>query len=484
MKILKKLTSLAVLCILAASMVLPLSVHAAGSATIAFSKSNPSVGDTVTVTIRVSAANMYGINVTGTYNEEVLTYVSGASNGGAGVFQIADSESFNGESSKSFSLTFKATKSGSSNISVNGQVASGIPSVDEDVAASATLSVKDLTLSSNANLKSLSLSEGSLSPTFSANTTDYKVSVNKSVTQCIIYAAAAESGATVAISGSSELEIGENKRTVTVTAPSGNRKVYSITIVRSEVDEEFTGNLATVIEGASFAVLNDISAVTLPDGFNVSKTVYNGEDVSVAADTNEEFVIYYLKSAESGEVAPYLYDEENNSFEKLVIITQMSKSYIVAKLPSEYTVPTDFKATTVEIDGVELECYTKDSEGYEDMYFLYCYHDGEYTTYRYDAAEKILQRSAEYQYGEALIEEAVAEETKSFSDRFAELSSNAKLIVVGALIVMVGFVALIILLIVRFIKRSRLADFDIEDYMEDFDSIQIDDNFEITADDE
>ena len=99
---------------------LPMNVFAAGSASIAFSKQNPLVGDTMSVTIKVSADNMYGVNISGNYNEEVLTYVSGASEGGAGLFKIADSESFNGESSKSFTPTFKANKSGSSSISVTG----------------------------------------------------------------------------------------------------------------------------------------------------------------------------------------------------------------------------------------------------------------------------------------------------------------------------------------------------------------------------
>ena len=138
---------------------------AAGSASIAFSNQSPTVADTVTVKVTVSAPNMYGINITGTYNEEVLSYVSGASSAGAGIFQIAETESFNGESSKSFSIVFKAKKAGSSPITFSGQVSCqetvGTLPVDVDVSTSATLTVKDVTLSNNANLKYLRPGAGS-----------------------------------------------------------------------------------------------------------------------------------------------------------------------------------------------------------------------------------------------------------------------------------------------------------------------------------
>ncbi|MBQ6847721.1 MAG: cadherin-like beta sandwich domain-containing protein, partial [Clostridia bacterium] len=346
--------------------ILPFNTLAAGSASIAFSKQNPTVGDTVTVTVTVSATDMYGVNVSGSYNEEVLTYISGASSGGAGLFQIADSENFNGESSKSFTLTFKAKKAGTSSISIKGQVASGIPPADVDVSSSANFSVKDVTLSNNANLSSLRTSAGSLSPRFSQNVTEYTVNVKNSVTECKVYGTTADPNATIGIVGSATLKVGQNKRVLTVTAPSGAQKSYTLTIIRSEVEEpeetvsdtssvsETSAALETIIDGVSYMVLQDISSVELPVGFNVTKRLYNNEEVSVAIDEKENYELFYLKSADSDIAVPYTFDDAKNLFKKVNIITQGSNSYIVAEIPEDLTVPDDFTAKTVKIQDISI----------------------------------------------------------------------------------------------------------------------------------
>ena len=463
---------------------------AAGSASISFSKSNPTVADTVTVTVTVSAPNMYGISIVGSYNEEVLTYVSGASSGGAGGFRIADSESFNGESSKSFAVVFKAKKAGSSPISISGQVASGIPPVDTDVAASATLNVKDVTLSSNANLKYLRPSAGSLSPRFSPNVTEYTVNVKKNVTECKVYADTVEANAKVAVTGSATLKIGNNTRVVTVTAPSGAQKSYTLTIIRSDVDEpeeesdtsstaEVPSALETIIGGASFVVLKDISSVELPVGFNITKRLYNNEEITVAIDDKENYELFYLKSADGEEIAPYTYDEEKNAFKRVQIITQGSNSYIVAEIPDDLTVPKEYTAKSVKIQEMNISAYKSEDEALKDMYYIYCYFGGEYNMYRYDTVENVLQRSPEFELISA--ERQTQTSNIEFLNRFNKLSANAKTIVVCLCVAFVGIVALVVLAIIKLVRHGRFTDFDLEEETEDFSSVTFNDNYEINT---
>ena len=255
---------------------------------------------------------------------------------------------------------------------------------DDAISGSATINVSDVTKSSNANLSALRVSAGSISPRFSQNVTEYTVNVKKNVTECKVYGTTADKDATISITGSAQLKIGENKRVLTVTAPSGAQKSYTITIIRSDVDEpeeesdtsstaEVPSALETIIGGASFVVLKDISSVELPVGFNVTKRLYNNEEITVAIDDKENYELFYLKSADGEEIAPYTYDENKNSFKRVQIITQGSNSYIVAEIPDNLTVPKDYTAKSVKIQEMNISAYKSEDEALKDMYYIYCY---------------------------------------------------------------------------------------------------------------
>jgi formylglycine-generating enzyme required for sulfatase activity len=87
--------------------------------------------------------------------------------------------------------------------------------------------------SGNAELASLSIAEGSLTPAFSPDLTEYVASVPFSVSSITLSGSAREPGATLAGMGLRTLDIGRNALSVTVTAPSGNAKTYRVTVTRS-----------------------------------------------------------------------------------------------------------------------------------------------------------------------------------------------------------------------------------------------------------
>ena len=462
----------------------------AASATIAFSSNSPKVGETVTVSVTVQGTEaMYSTDFNVSYNPNVLRFESGDSaNGGAGSIKIAGLPA--GNAKQTYNLKFTAIAAGSSPISASG--GAYYMETDDAISGSATINVSDVTKSSNANLSALRVSAGSISPRFSQNVTEYTVNVKKNVTECKVYGTTADKDATISITGSAQLKIGENKRVLTVTAPSGAQKSYTITIIRSDVDEpeeesdtsstaEVPSALETIIGGASFVVLKDISSVELPVGFNVTKRLYNNEEITVAIDDKENYELFYLKSADGEEIAPYTYDENKNSFKRVQIITQGSNSYIVAEIPDNLTVPKDYTAKSVKIQEMNISAYKSEDEALKDMYYIYCYFGGEYNMYRYDTVENVLQRSPEFKLISA--ERQTQTSNIEFLNRFNKLSANAKTIVVCLCVAFVGIVALVVLAIIKLVRHGRFVDFDLDEETEDFSSVTFNDNYEINTDD-
>lgn len=462
----------------------------ASSTTISFSSSKPSVNDSVTVTVTVNAdENMYGTSFSVNYNPDVLRFESGDNaTGGAGVVNVVYSVS--GKTKQSCPLKFTAIASGSCTVSVvNAMYAS-----DNEIAvggSSATLTVADAAKSDNANLKSLSLSAGTLSPKFSASKTSYTAKVAKNVTECKIFATAADSGAKVEVSGTSALNEGKNVRTVTVTAPSGAQKVYTITITRSDEEPEESSQTEpqpneTVIDGMPFTVLTDISGITLPNGFSADTADFNDTQVAVAKDTAGYYTVYYLKGADDSCV-PYLLSEDGKTFEKLKYAVFGNNTYIFADVPVGYKAPSGYYETTVDIGGFNIKAFavtnteTGASDGlnvsaadadYSDFYYVYCFFNGNFSMYRYDSAENVLQRAPEFKF----VKEELEVKPGGFGSRFASLSANAKIMVIGLIVALIAAAVLVVLLILKLVKGKESED-DIA-FTSDFDEVAVSDGKE------
>ena len=510
----KKLTAL-LICLIVAFSCLAFDVSAA-TTTIAFSNSEPKVGEKVTVSVTVQGTEaMYSTDFNVSYNPNVLKFESGDSaNGGAGSVKIAGLPG--GNTKQTYSLTFTALAAGSATISASGGAYYEV--ADDTVSASATVKVSDVTKSDNANLSALRVSAGTLSPKFSPDVVQYTVNVKNNITECKVYGTTADPDATISIVGSAILKVGENKRVLTVTAPSGAQKSYTIVIVRaaevssapsntssivstpevkdpekepekeneSELEkepEEIPAALETVIDGDSYVVLSDLSDVAIPKGFSVTDRLYNNEEISVAVDEKGIYELFFLKQSGSNEAYPYTYDENSDTFTRVLIINQLDKDYIVSEIGEDLKIPNGFTKKTFEIDGMTIEGYVSSDADLEDMYYIYCYTEGEFGIYRYDAKEKVLQRNPEFKLTE--IDDTEVDNETEGSNRFAMLSGNAKLIVVCLCIVFLGMIALLVLIIVKFIKRKSYDDFDEDDsFDEDFDSVTFDDDYKIETETE
>lgn len=452
--------------------------------TIAFSNNNPKLNEAVTVTVTVSGAEaMYGTEFDVSYNPDVLRFESGDSAaGGAGVVKIAGLPA--GATKQSYTLRFTAIAAGSSTVAISGKTYYN--ENDDNLGASAAMTVSDAAKSDNADLKSLSLSKGTLSPKFSAAKTTYTASVANDVTDVKVYATAADGEAKVEVSGKSALEVGENVRTVTVTAASGAQKTYKITITRAaegetsepeQTSEPENNPYEATVDGVAYTVATDVSGIALPKGFSASVAEYNGVEVAVAKDADSNYTVYYLKAADGEAYVPYLLSADGASFEKLKYAQFGDKTYILAEIPEGSTAPDGYYDTFIKIGDFDVKAFASKNEELSDLYYVYCFYDGSFRMYRYDSEENVLQRAPEFK----LVTESENKlpQNAGFASRFKSLSSNAKITVIGLLLAALVAVVLIVLLVVRLAKgRQSVDNYDFNEDMlfrADFDNVTVTD---------
>lgn len=485
-KILKKVISLIVLL----NFLLCLSIFSvsAASSSISFSTQKPQVNEKFTVNVTVNAGeNMRGVQYKLSYDPDIVKCdeLPSYCNGGAGVLTIVDS--YSDTTKKTHSFSFTAIAAGACTF----KVSEGIYALSEEKSfdgSSWTMTVSDAAKSDNADLKSLSLSKGTLSPKFSASKTSYTASVANDVTDVKVYATAADGEAKVEVSGKSALEVGENVRTVTVTAASGTQKTYTIKITRAaegetsssepeQTSEPEVNPYEATVDGVTYTVATDVSGITLPNGFSASTAEYNGAQVAVAKDSDSNYTVYYLKAADGEAYVPYLLTADGASFEKLKYALFGDKTYILAEIPEDKTAPDGYYDTFIKIGDFEVKAFASSNEELSDLYYVYCFYDGSFRMYRYDSEENVLQRAPEFKL--VTKSENKLPQNAGFAARFKSLSANAKITVIGLLLAALGAVVLIILLVVRLAKERQPADGDDYDgdmlFRTDFDNVTVSD---------
>ena len=479
-----KILSLGIIFIFLLS-VFSFNTFAAGTV-ISFSKNKVDKGDTVTVTVSINPdETMSEAKCSVNYDSDIFEFTSGDAEGGAGVVKI--SQSVENKNYVSYDLKFTAIAPGSCMISVtdcsytsvspNGSKEKGI------TGCAASLTVIDKELSDNADLKSLKISEGSLSPKFSPDVTEYEVKVKNDVTELFITAVTSDKSAKVSsVSGDDKLAVGKNERIITVTSADGNKKEYTLNIYRAEDEEAANGsdenndseeNENFDKEPNNYKVASDISSVKLFNGFKVETAEFQGKTVQVARDKNGVYTIYYLSVDGSKELLPYTLNEETNSFERLAYLTQGNNTYIISTIPQDKTVPKDYSFSTANVNGFDVNCLVSNNADLSDFVFLYCF-DEDFSFYRYDTIEKVIQRSPEIELLDSAQAEDIQDNQEAVSNRFDMLSTNGKIILICLALILIGTIALIVLLIVRSINNRRA--YPIDDYYSDengFDDITL-----------
>ncbi|MBQ5841510.1 MAG: cadherin-like beta sandwich domain-containing protein, partial [Clostridia bacterium] len=209
---------------------------AAGSLSASASATSVSVGQSVTVTLKYSGGGspIGGFIGYFKYDAKVFSYSSFKgegidASGGAGTVKfLYSAPGGTAPSEVSFTLTLKATAAGNGKFSVETDEFINDENYNSLGTPSKTLSVSAInpTKSANADLSALKPSSGTLTPKFSAKTTEYTITVPYTTTTLNLNATASHKEAKVGISGSNSLQVGKNTRVITVTAANGTTKKY------------------------------------------------------------------------------------------------------------------------------------------------------------------------------------------------------------------------------------------------------------------
>lgn len=92
---------------------------------------------------------------------------------------------------------------------------------------------KDESKVTSTKLKSLTVTPTGLSPAFSSSTTEYTMTVGSNINEIDVNAIAEDENATVKVAGNTNLKIGSNKITITVTSGKENKK-YNINVTKED----------------------------------------------------------------------------------------------------------------------------------------------------------------------------------------------------------------------------------------------------------
>lgn len=382
---------------------------ATGSVAFSASAGSVTVGGSVTLTVTYTAASVGAGQATITYDSGLFqcTAVSGSGmsnqSTAAGVLSYTFAESSQ-KANHTFTCTFKSIKAGSGKFTLSS--ADLVTFAEEGFAVadkSLTVAVNNPTASANANLSSLKPSTGTLTPRFSASTVNYTVTVPYTTTSLSLSATAAEKGAKVAISGNNALAVGKNTRVVTVTAPSGATKKYTVVITRSAEQTSAGGTTTTTappvtqplevtVDGETMTVSDTQPSAELPAGYSWGSVELNGTVVSAALCEANGTTLLWL-TPQQGEGAFYLYDAADGQLAAFRPLVVDSRLFVLLDMPAGQTAPTGTVEGECTLGAVTVKAFVYEDTALEDFAVIYATApDGRTGLYVYDRTDGSLQR--------------------------------------------------------------------------------------------
>lgn len=392
--------------------------HAAQSCTVTFSDPTVTVGNNVTINVKVTGAVAIA-TVKVNFDPTYLQFVSGDLGYGRceGSTVIMDKENM-GSGNLSFSMTFKALKTGKTTINnyENFIVDSNEELMNVTPGWSTVTINAPYTASGNNNLSSLSISPGTLSPGFSAGTTSYRASVSNSTTSVAVSATAADGKARVAVWGNTGLDVGNNTVTVQVTAENGSKKTYTITVNRAAGSTGGnTGGSApapddtpspsptatpepqvtvTLPDDTQLPVSNQLpEGVSVPAGFEPSQLEVDGLSIPTAVHKEGNLTAVYLAGDEEHPAGFYFYNEKTREVQPMTQVAMSSGKLVPVDLPQDLELPQGYASTLMELGGQQHTLLIPDGVE-EPNHYIVCALDeeGVMGLYLYDVEQESFQR--------------------------------------------------------------------------------------------
>ena len=275
----KKIISFLTILVLCVVMMLPMTASAASASASLNGPGAVRVGDTITLNFDLNGSGILGASGTLSYDGSQVTLTGTSQKIGSpwavefngNNFVAYDnnlSNPINGTKTL-FTATFKVKSVAvgtTIKISYTGVTASD-GSADANIGTVTYTSKVAAPLSAENNLSSLKVSNATISPAFSAGTTNYTASVPFEVSKLDISATAADSKAKVSVNSPNLTPNGTTKVTITVTAENGAQKTYTISVSRAQ-DPNYTPSGNNKLSGIT------VNGFLLSPVFNSDVTQY------------------------------------------------------------------------------------------------------------------------------------------------------------------------------------------------------------------
>lgn len=441
-------------------------------ARIAFSDPSASLGSELDVSMKVNSLDgpkIGKVDIMLSYDSQYLEFLGGEhAEGGAGSVKVSASEG-GSDTEWAFTLRFKALQAGESQITVStweiydadGQAASLGQQGSSTIAISGGESG-----GTDANLASLKIAPGILTPEFSPDITEYTTLVGTDVEKITVSAVPVLESAKVIISGNDSLVLGENRIECQVTAEDGvTSRTYTIVLTKQEgvvTQIESVGGAELSSEnvslhGIEYNIASSFDTSLLPEGFTLGRYSYNGKDVAAGHAEGQDFMIMYLIAA-NGSGGLYSYNPQSNQWTVYTKLTSASKAITIIPIGADVSVPEGFKENTLELTstGVKIPGWTWASDPDERYYIVYGMNaNGEKNFYRYDKAEKTIQRF----FSDPAIENGIStQEFNHVQEQYNALLKDYDLrgkVLIGLVIALVIMLAVLLFLLLSFGRRAK-----------------------------
>lgn len=175
---------------------------------------------------------------------------------------------------------------------------------------------KNTDSSASVNLKSLTVTPTGLSPAFSSGTTEYTMTVGSDIDEIDVKAVAEDEKASVDITGNTDLKIGTNKITITVTASDKTTKTYHITVTKEDKKQlqlsellveglpltpEFDSNIYEYTLELDRSDVSEVNITATPSKESAEVEIVGNTDLQ----PGENVITILVKSADGEEITTY-----------------------------------------------------------------------------------------------------------------------------------------------------------------------------------
>ncbi len=467
-------------------------VYAAGSFSVS-GGGTVSAGASKTITVTTSnCAGQFSVSISGggsvsttsLWVDGSSTFTATAPSSGSATITVKATDvtdtDFNAVTgSKTTTLTVQTT---SSNDSSSGSSSGGSSSSGSSSSGSSSTTTT-VTKSSDNKLSALTVSEGTLSPEFSASTTEYSVNVTD-VETITINATKSDSAASISGTGEKTLESGENEFSIVVTAENGSTKTYTVLVNLTESPTAYL-----TYNEVELGVVKNVTEVVAPDGFEETTAIVAGEEVTAWTSNLLGMTILYMTN-EAGVEDFYLYDETTGTLADFSPLGLLGRNVYIVEIPEADQSREGMVYQAVSIDGNPIMGWTYESDSLADYCLIYVMGDtGQMVEYLYCISDNSMIIAPQMapvsndEYAETVA--SLAASTEGFNTLNSDYTEQSQLLqymkyaILAAIVLVILLLIVMIILIVKLKKRRHNSKVMYEGYVDadEFadESFQIDD---------